>query len=227
MESPSLWLALAAGIGYFFSPCTLPLLPSYLVYLSGVSLPEIGGRKRFAVAAHAALFLAGFLTLFVLLGASATLLGSLLGRQARLIQSLGGVVVVLLGLALVFKPGLLYRLPSGGGRNSAARPAGYFGSFLVGLSFSAAWTGCSSPILGAILVTAATADTVRQGIRLLVAFSLGLALPFLVSALLIDVLLAPLRRFQRHLRKVEVALGILFIAFGLYLALRSFPFVWG
>lgn len=226
MESPSLWLALAAGIGYFFSPCTLPLLPSYLVYLSGVSLPEIGGRKRFAVAAHAALFLAGFLTLFVLLGASATMLGSLLGRQARLIQGLGGAVVVLLGLVLIFKPGLLYRLPAGG-RKSAARPAGYLGSFLVGLSFSAAWTGCSSPILGAILVTAATADTVRQGIRLLVAFSCGLALPFLVSALLIDVLLAPLRRFQRHLRKVEVALGLLFIAFGLYLALRNFPFVWG
>lgn len=222
MENPTLGLAFLAGMGYFFSPCTLPLVPSYLVYLSGVSIPQMSGRKRLVVLLNAAFFLAGLLFLFVAVGASATLVGNFLGRYLKILQGIGGVVIVALGIMLIRKPTFLYRIPQG--RSPGVKPVGLLGSFVVGLSLSAAWTGCSTPILGAMLVTAAVSETVRLGIYLLCAFSLGLAVPFLISALLIDLLLNPLRRIQRHMRKIEIGLGLIFIAFGLHLFFTSFPF---
>jgi len=221
MENPTLGLAFLAGLAYFFSPCTLPLIPSYLVYLSGVSIPQMTGRRRLTVFLHGLFFLLGLLFLFVSVGASATLLGNILGRHLTLFQKVGGAVVIVFGLLILIKPNFLYRIPQA--KSQTAKRAGFFGSFLVGLSFSAAWTGCSSPILGAVLVTAAVSETMRLGIYLLCAFSLGLAIPFLVVALLLDLFFAPLRRFQRHLRKVEVILALLFIAFGLRLIFVSFP----
>ena len=220
MENPTLVLAFLAGIAYFFSPCTLPLLPSYLIYLSGISLPQMAGRKRLVVLLNAAFFLAGLLVLFVAVGASATLVGNFLGKYLKTLQGIGGVVIIVLGILLIRKPAFLNRLHQG--KNLGVKPVGLLGSFLVGLSLSAGWTGCSTPILGAMLVTAAVSETVRLGIYLLCAFSLGLAIPFLVSALLIDFLLKPLRRIQRHMRKIEIGLGLLFIAFGLRLFLASF-----
>ena len=222
MENPTLGLAFLAGMGYFFSPCTLPLVPSYLVYLSGISIPQMSGRKRLVVLLNAVFFLAGFLFLFVAVGVSTTLVGNFLGRHLKILQGIGGAVIIVLGIFLIRKPAFLYRLPQG--KNPGVKPVGLLGSFLVGLSLSAGWTGCSTPILGAMLVTAAVSETVRLGIYLLCAFSLGLAVPFLISALLIDFLLNPLRRIQRHMRKIEVVLGILFIAFGLRLLLVAFPF---
>ena len=222
MQNPTLGLAFLAGIAYFFSPCTLPLVPSYLVYLSGVSIPQMTGRKRLVVLLNAAFFLAGLLFLFVAVGASATLVGNFLERYLKILQGIGGTVIIVLGILLIRKPAFLYRFPQG--RNPGVKPVGLLGSFLVGLSLSAGWTGCSTPILGAMLVTAAVSETVRLGIYLLCAFSLGLAVPFLISALLIDLLLNPLRRIQRHVRKIEIGLGLLFIAFGLRLLLISFPF---
>ncbi len=222
MENPTLGLAFLAGIGYFFSPCTLPLIPSYLVYLSGISIPQMSGRKRLIVLLNAASFLAGLLFLFVAIGASATLVGNFLGRYLDILRRIGGAVIIALGILLIWKPGFLYRLPQG--KNPGVKPVGLLGSFLVGLSFSAGWTGCSTPILGAMLVTAAVSETVRLGIYLLCAFSLGLAIPFLVSAFLLDILLKPLQKIQRHTRKIEIGLGLLFIAFGLRLLFTYSPF---
>jgi cytochrome c-type biogenesis protein len=222
MQNPTLGLAFLAGMGYFFSPCTLPLVPSYLVYLSGISIPQMAGRKKMVVFLNAVSFLAGLLFLFVAVGASATLLGNFLGKYLDILQGIGGIVIVALGIMLIRKPAFLYRIPPG--RIPGVKPVGLLGSFIVGLSLSAAWTGCSTPILGAVLVTAAVSETVRLGIYLLCAFSLGLAIPFLLSALLIDVILNPLRKIQRHLRKIEIGLGLLFVVFGLRLLLTSFPF---
>ncbi|MFH0797535.1 MAG: cytochrome c biogenesis protein CcdA [Candidatus Omnitrophota bacterium] len=223
MEIPSLGLAFLAGVGYFFSPCTLPLLPSYLVYLSGISIPDITGKKRVTVFLNAGCFLAGFLSLFILLGASATMAGNFLGQHLKFIQNIGGAVIIFLGLLLIRKPGFLYRLPQRHSTRSV-KPAGLLGSFLVGLSFSAAWTGCSIPVLATIMVTAAVSETVRQGILLLILFSAGMAIPFLFCAFLIDHLLVYIQKIQRHLHKIEIILGLFFIAFGIRLLFKSFPF---
>ncbi len=215
-------LAFLAGMGYFFSPCTLPLVPAYLVYLSGISVPQMTGRKRLVVLLNAASFLAGLLFLFVAVGASATLVGNFLARYLKILRAIGGVVIVIFGSMLIRKPLFLYRIPQG--RSPGVKPVGLLGSFLVGLSFSAGWTGCSTPILGAMLVTAAVSETVRLGIYLLCVFSLGLAIPFLLSAFLLDLLLKPLQRIQRHMRKVEIGLGLILIVFGLRLLLAFLPF---
>ncbi|MFA5394003.1 MAG: cytochrome c biogenesis protein CcdA [Candidatus Ratteibacteria bacterium] len=221
MQNPTIGLTFLAGMGYFFSPCTLPLIPSYLVYLSGISIPQMTGRKRLTVFLNAVFFLAGLLFLFVAVGASATLFGNFLRRYLKILQGIGGAVIIVLGIFLIRKPAFLYRFSQG--RNPGVKPVGLLGSFLVGLSLSAGWTGCSTPILGAVLMTAAVSETVRLGIYLLCAFSLGLAVPFLISALLIDFLLTPLRRIQRHMRKIEIGLGLLFVTFGLRLLFASFP----
>jgi len=143
MENPTLVLAFLAGMGYFSSPCTLPLIPSYLVYLSGISIPQMSGRKRLLVLLNAASFLAGLLFLFVAIGASATLVGNFLGRYLDILRRIGGAVIVALGILLIWKPGFLYRLPQG--KNPSVKPVGLLGSFLVGLSFSAGWLRRGTP----------------------------------------------------------------------------------
>ncbi len=221
MENPTLWLAFLAGVAYFFSPCTLPLIPSYLVTLSGFSLPEMVGRKRVAVFLHGLSFLLGFLFLFVSVGASATFLGNILSSHLVYFQKAGGLVIILFGLLIISKPSLLYRLPTT--KSQIVKQGGLFGSFLVGLSFSAAWTGCSSPILAAILATAAVSKTIRRGISLLLAFSAGFAIPFLAITFFLNISLTALRYCQRSFRALELFLGILFVALGLRLILVPFP----
>ena len=213
-------VAFVAGLLSFLSPCVLPLVPSYVGFLTGMTLPEMTGRRRVALL-HALLFVAGFSLVFVLLGASATALGGALKYYQVWIARVGGVLVILFGLVClgVVKAGFLdqeRRL------QLQHKPVGYLGSALVGVAFGAGWTPCIGPVLGAILSLAATSDSVSRGMLLLGVYSAGLAVPFLLAAVAVESFLEWFQRFRRFLPWVMRVSGVLLILVGLLMATGQF-----
>lgn len=223
-ESLGLAVAFTAGILSFLSPCVLPLIPSYATFITGMSLDEMQGeapRARRAVMVHGLLFVLGFTGVFILLGASATFLGALLSYASRWVEIAGGTLLVAFGLYLL---GAL-RLPGAGREwrvHLADKPVGYLGTVLVGVAFGAGWTPCIGPILGGILTLAATRGSVAEGMGLLAVYSAGLAVPFLLSTLLIERFLVGFRRMRRFLPWVSRASGVLLVGMGLLLLTGSF-----
>jgi cytochrome c-type biogenesis protein len=209
----------------FLSPCVLPLIPSYVGFLTGLTLEELEVRRGTALA-HALWFVAGFSLIFIALGATASALGVLLLRSQVWIGRIGGGVVILFGLYLLgaVRPGLLMRERK---VQLARKPLGYLGSAFVGITFGAAWTPCIGPILGAILTLAAAQASVRHGAALLTAYSAGLALPFVVTALALDRFLSWFQRFRPYLVWVERLAGILLILLGLLLVTDRFTLLAG
>lgn len=210
--------AFVAGLLSFLSPCVLPLIPSYITYITGLSFGELQAEHpdhvvRQKTVLHSLAFIAGFTVVFVLLGASATLMGSFLQGHMTLIRKAGGVLVVLFGLHVA---GLLpIRWLLGEKRlNIRHRPAGYLGSFLVGLAFAAGWTPCIGPILASILMIAATEEKVGQGIVLLLLYSIGLGIPFLLSALALHRFIILFNRFKRFIRIFEIITGLFLVVVG-------------
>ena len=223
--TPSFALAFLAGLLSFLSPCVLPLIPSYVGFLTGLTLEELEVRRGTALA-HALWFVAGFSLIFIALGATASALGVLLLRSQVWIGRIGGVVVILFGLYLlgVLRPALLMRERK---VQLAHKPLGYLGSAFVGVTFGAAWTPCIGPILGAILTLAAAQASVGHGAALLTAYSAGLALPFVVTALALDRFLAWFQRFRPYLVWVERIAGGLLILLGLLLVTDRFTLLAG
>ena len=223
--TPSFALAFVAGLLSFLSPCVLPLIPSYVGFLTGLTLEELEVRRGTALA-HALWFVAGFSLIFIALGATASALGVLLLRSQVWIGRIGGGVVILFGLYLlgVVRPGLLMRERK---VQLARKPLGYLGSAFVGITFGAAWTPCIGPILGAILTLAAAQASVGHGAALLTAYSAGLALPFVVTALALDRFLSWFQRFRPYLVWVERLAGILLILLGLLLVTDRFTLLAG
>jgi cytochrome c-type biogenesis protein len=215
-----LFVAFAAGLLSFLSPCVLPLVPSYVGFLTGMTLPELTGRRRVALV-HALLFVAGFSLVFVLLGASATALGSALKYYQVWIARVGGVLVILFGLMCLgaIKLGLLEQERR---LQLQHKPVGYLGSALVGVAFGAGWTPCIGPVLGAILSLAATTDSVARGMLLLGVYSVGLAVPFLLAAVAVDSFLEWFQRFRRFLPWVMRVSGVLLIFVGLLMVSGQF-----
>jgi cytochrome c-type biogenesis protein len=207
-----LFVAFAAGLLSFLSPCVLPLVPSYIGFLTGMSLPEMSGRRRAALA-HALLFVLGFSLVFVLLGASATALGRALNYYQVWLQRVGGVLIIAFGLVClgVIKAGFLSQERR---VQVEQKPVGYLGSALVGMAFGAGWTPCIGPVLGAILGLAATSQDLGRGILLLAVYSAGLAVPFLVAAVALDSFLGWFQRFRRYLPWVMRVTGVLLIFVG-------------
>ena len=221
MSDVNFFVAFAAGIFSFLSPCVLPLIPSYLSFVSGVSLEEMRGdqalgRIRYRLVANSVAFIFGFSLVFVSLGASASYLGSLFLGYRNVIRLLGGLFVLLVGFYLVglFKISALERYLQ---FNLKDKPAGYLGSVLVGVTFAVAWTPCVGPILGAILALAGTSGEVGRGISLLSTYAAGLALPFFLSALAVNSFFQWSKTFRRYLQAVHVLGGILLIFVGILL----------
>jgi cytochrome c-type biogenesis protein len=213
-------VAFLGGLLSFLSPCVLPLVPSYLGFLTGFTLEEIGDRRRLALA-HAALFVIGFSLVFVLLGASATALGTALKVNKEWIQRIGGGLIVLFGLYCL---GIL-RLDFLGQERRLhleRKPLGFLGSVLVGMAFGAGWSPCIGPILGGILSLAATEADLSRGLWLLIAYSAGLAVPFLLAALAVERFMRWFQRFRRHLHLVERVSGALLVAVGLLILTGQF-----
>ena len=210
--------ALLAGIVSFLSPCVLPLVPPYLVYLTGTSIEHLAEGepeprvKRETVGA-AMLFVLGFSTIFVALGASASVVGALLLRWSGPLATIAGIVIIVMGLHFLglTRIGLLMREK----RLGMPEPVGLWGAYVMGLAFAFGWTPCIGPILAAILAVAASERTVMQGATLLAVYSLGLGIPFIAAAFAVEPFAAFLARFRRHLGTVEKAMGVLLILTGI------------
>jgi cytochrome c-type biogenesis protein len=210
--------ALIAGMLSFLSPCVLPLVPPYLVYLTGISLErfadaEAERRVRRDTIAAAVLFVLGFSTVFVALGAGASAIGVVLRAYSGELAILAGLAIIVMGLHFLgFAPiGLLMREK----RLAVAKPVGLWGAYLMGLAFALGWTPCIGPILAAILAVAASEETVGRGAGMLGIYSLGLGVPFIVAALAVEPFAAFLARFRAHLGLVEKTMGGLLVLTGI------------
>ncbi len=220
-------LAFTAGVFSFLSPCVLPLVPSYLTFVTGMSLDDLQeGVNRKATFIHSTLFVLGFSTIFILLGASASFLGQFFRQYELWIARIGGLIIIVLGLHLsgVFKLTPLMREKR---IHLNDKPAGYLGTFGVGMAFGAGWTPCIGPILGAILTYGFSQDTMWAGVGLLSVYSLGLAVPFLIAALALDQFLQTFKRFRHWIPIVEKASGVLLILLGVLLLTGKFTVLSG
>jgi cytochrome c-type biogenesis protein len=219
-ESVGLAVAFSAGLLSFLSPCVLPLFPSYLSFITGMSVERLaddaaGVRAR--AVAHSVAFIAGFTAVFVSLGASFSAAGQLLFDYREWIRVAGGVLIVVFGLYIagVLRVGIFQRTAQ---LQLRSKPAGLAGSFLVGLTFAIGWTPCVGPILGSILTLASNNNTVQQGVVLLVAYSAGLGVPFLLFSFALGGFLRFFRRYRPFLPTVERAAGVLLIVVGVLVA---------
>ena len=222
----SLGLAFSAGLVSFLSPCVVPLVPSYLTFVTGMTLEELTDpvgvtARRSRTMLHATLFVLGFAIVFVSLGAAATAVGVAIGRSLGWVQRIGGVVIILFGAHLL---GVL-RVPALMRERRAhleAKPTGLVGSFVVGVAFGAGWTPCVGPVLATILLSAGTSGSVARGTLLLALYAAGLGLPFLVCAFGVDRLLTRMTVLRRWVRPLELVTGTLLIVVGLALATGRF-----
>ncbi len=221
--SMSLLMAFVAGLLSFGSPCVLPIVPSFLGFISGMSLEQMTGEERpqRSVLLYTFWFVLGFSLVFVALGASATAVGSLLLKYQKIFRIVGGLFIVLLGLQFmgVFQIGFLQverRM------HMDSKPMGVLGSFLVGVTFALGWTPCIGPILGSILMIAASQASVVKGITMLSAYSLGFAVPFLVAAAALGKFLASYRRHAKHIPKIVFASGVFLVLVGVLLMTNRF-----
>jgi cytochrome c-type biogenesis protein len=208
--------AFVAGLVSFLSPCVLPLVPGYVSLISGASVEELQSPDRRltrTVMLHSLMFILGFTVVFVSLGAVATGVGQLAHQYKKYLTWIAGIIIIIFGVHLtgLFKIKALYadkRMHSMQGSKSP------IGAFLVGFAFAFGWTPCIGPVLAGILGLAANSDSVTKGILLLWVYSLGLAVPFLLTSLGVDRFLSFYGRFRRHLGTVEVLSGVLLIAIG-------------
>lgn len=211
--------ALLAGLLSFVSPCVLPIVPPYLAWLAGVSFDELrdeapgaAQRRRLIVAAFA--FVLGFTTVFVALGATASIIGKTIAQYFDILSVIAGVIIIVMGLHFlgVFRIAALYREA----RVQADRkPAGPLGAYVIGLAFAFGWTPCVGPVLAAILFIAGSEGSAARGALLLAVYSLGIGIPFLLAALFASRFLGWAARFRKHMRKVEMAMGGLLVITGI------------
>lgn len=218
--SISYGLAFLAGLVSFLSPCVLPIVPSYVSFVTGMSLDELrdadhtAGRRHAAL--HAALFVLGFSLLFVGLGASATALGSVLTRSLPLLQQIGGVIIVAFGLEMigVLRVAALLRERR---LHLSTKPLGAFGSVAAGIAFGAGWTPCIGPVLASILLYAGIETTMTRGMLLLGAYALGLGIPFFVAAVAFNAFLTRTQWLRRWMVPIKRATGIFLVIVGILL----------
>lgn len=209
--------ALLAGLISFLSPCVLPLVPPYLVYLTGATIEHVANEEleasKRAVMLSALAFVAGFSSVFVALGASASLIGSALRAWSSELSILAGVIIVIMGLHFLglTRISLLMREK----RLPIPQPVGLWGAYAMGLAFAFGWTPCIGPILAAILSVAASTETVRKGALLLATYSAGLGIPFLIAAFAVEQFSSAFARMKRHLAAVEHAMGLLMVLTGI------------
>lgn len=210
MADISFLAALVAGVVSFLSPCVLPLVPPYLVYLAGASLERMAGgeavaRARTDTVIASICFVLGFTTVFVALGASATAIGGLIRAWSGTLATIAGVVIIIMGLHFLGVTRLAFLMQEK--RVAVSKPVSLWGAYVMGLAFAFGWTPCIGPILGAILTVGAASATVADGVLLLAVYSLGLGVPFLLAAMFTDALTVRLRAFGRIGRVLRILAG--------------------
>jgi len=222
----SVLIAFSAGFLSFVSPCVLPLIPSYITYITGVSFKELtdaGSRAklRWATTSHSLLFIMGFSTIFILMGASASYLGQLLAQYQYWLMKGGGVLIIILGIHFTGIINLPF-LQMERRFELQKKPLGYLGSFFVGIVFAAGWTPCVGPILSTILLYASTSQSFTTGILLLTVYSMGLGVPFLLSSLAFNYFLSTFERIKRYMRLITIVSGFFLIGIGILLLTDAF-----
>lgn len=209
-----------AGLLSFFSPCILPLVPSYFSFITGISVEKLGqtahGAQRINIILGTLAFVLGFSLIFILLGATAAFFSSLIQEARVYIRIAGGLLIMVLGLHLT---GILrIRMLDVDKRVRLDRkPVHFLGAFVVGMAFAAGWSPCIGPLLGTALILAANQDTVARGVQLLALYSAGVALPFMLLSLGIHFLIGFVRRANRALRYINIGAGVLLVLTGLLL----------
>ena len=219
LSQVSLFAAFSAGLLSFVSPCVLPLVPSYVSYITGLSLEQLTDaaerhRLRKTILVNSLLFIAGFSTVFIAFGASASFIGQVLYEYQDLIRKIGAVFIIVFGLYMVGLLKLKFFMTEHRLVEFNSRPVGYAGSFLIGTAFAAAWTPCVGPILGAILAYASTTESMQDGIMLLASYSFGLGLPLFITAFSVDSFLNYFKKARLYLRGVSVVGGSFLILAG-------------
>jgi cytochrome c-type biogenesis protein len=211
------WGALFAGLVSFLSPCVLPLVPPYLCYMAGVSLDQLIGDSDETVARRTVIlssgaFVLGFSTVFVTMGATASVIGRFVAGYGDILAVVGGAIIVVMGLHFLglFKIAFLHRTL----RIDIDSKAGPIGSYLLGLAFAVGWTPCIGPVLGTILFVAGSEQTAARGAGLLAVYSLGLGTPFIIAGLFAGRFIDFMRQFRGHLDKVEKAMGAALVVTG-------------
>lgn len=225
----SLIAAFSAGLLSFVSPCVLPLVPSYISYITGLSVEQLtdaSEREKFkkAIVLNSLLFIAGFSVVFIAFGASASFLGQMLITYQDYIRRIGGALIVIFGLYLLGILNLNF-LKMEHRYQFRSRPAGYLGSFMIGVAFAAGWTPCVGPVLGSILLYASTTDSLLNGVVLLTCYSLGLGLPLFLTALGVDRFLAYFKELRVYLWGVSTVSGVLLILVGVMIYANSLTMV--
>ena len=220
-ESVSLLAAVLAGLVSFVSPCVLPIVPGYLSFISGVNLARLRDAEApraltRRVALTSLFFVLGFSTVFVALGAAATAVGELLQSHKRALGIVGGAVIIVLGLHMAGLVKIDWLLAE---KRAAVRerPLGLLGAYVVGLAFAFGWTPCIGPILGTILLFASQQETIAQGVMLLAAYSAGLGIPFVLSALAVNGFFRTFGRLRGSMRAIEVTAGVMLVGVGVLL----------
>lgn len=225
-ESVGIIAAFIAGFLSFLSPCVLPLIPSYISYITGITFGELSQevlpkRIRFLTAAHSLLFILGFTLVFMLLGLSITFAGGMISQHRQIIAKIGGIIIVIFGLSITGVINLAF-LQKERKIEVKSKPIGYFGSFLIGATFAIGWTPCVGPLLASILLLSSTEKDIVKGAMLLFSYSLGLALPFFLSSILINNFLVYFKAIKKYLRVISVITGIFLIAIGIMIFTNSF-----
>ena len=215
--------SLAMGLVSFVSPCILPLIPSYVSYITGISYDELvsreSRRKNMNITLfHSLAFVAGFSIIFVLLGASASLAGGLLAHHLKTIRIVGGVLIIIMGIFVMDVINIPF-LQREAKLHLKTRPAGYIGTIIVGMIFGAGWTPCTGPFLGSVLTLAMTSDTLGSGMTLLMFYSLGLGIPFIISAVAISAFLSSFSKLKKHFKAIKMISGVILIVMGVLLLL--------
>jgi cytochrome c-type biogenesis protein len=222
METPTfgVLIAFSAGLLSFLSPCVLPLIPSYVTFITGLSLDDVQHARKAALV-HGSLFVLGFTLIFMAMGAGATMLGQVLIQNRDWISRVGGVVIIVFGLYLlgVLNIGFLSRERR---FHVADKPVGYLGTMVVGIAFGAGWTPCLGPILGSILLYTGTQADLGRGMLLLFAYSLGLAVPFLISAIAIERFTTFFQKMRKQMVWISRISGAVMIVIGVMLVTNYF-----
>ena len=218
-----LFFSLFMGFISFASPCILPLIPSYVSYITGISYDELVSRESRRrnmniTLFHSLAFVLGFTIVFVLLGATASLAGSVLSQHLDIIRIVGGVLVIIMGIFVMDVVNIPF-LQQEAKLQLKTRPAGYIGTLVVGMIFGAGWTPCTGPFLGSVLALAMSTDTLGRGMALLTFYSLGLGIPFIVSALAISAFLSSFNKLKKHFHAIKIASGAILVVMGVLLVM--------
>ncbi|MDU1442888.1 MAG: cytochrome c biogenesis protein CcdA [Clostridium cochlearium] len=214
MENISLFLAFSSGILSFLSPCVLPLVPIYLTYLTGSSIEEINNKNKLTVIYKAVGFTLGFTLIFIIMGISVTSLGQLFDRNKDIFRKIGGIIIIVFGLHImgVVKIKTFYY------QKTMLQPQKFksgLSSFFIGMAFAIGWTPCVGPMLASILIYAGNTKTLASGIKLLIAYSVGLGIPFIISGFLVDFISGYIKRFSKYFNVVSIISGVILIFMGI------------